>query len=65
MRERGIVASSTYLHRDYLGALGLLRSKSKEIESVITHRVPFARIDETMRMVKHRTEDVLKAIVEY
>lgn len=65
LKEQDIVASSTYLHRDYLDALGLLRAKSKEIESIVTHRVPFEKIDEAMRMVKHRTENVLKAIVEY
>ncbi len=65
LKEQDIIASSTYLHRDYLDALGLLRSKSKEIESIITHRVPFERIDEAMRMVKHRTEDVIKTIIEY
>lgn len=64
LKEQDIIASSTYLHRDYLSALGLLRSKSKEIESIVTHRVPFERIDDTIRMVKHRTENVIKAIVE-
>jgi len=65
LKEQDIIASSTYLHQDYLSALGLLLSKSKKIESIVTHRVPFERIDDTIRMVKHRTEDVIKAIIEY
>ena len=65
LKEQSIIASSTYLHPDYLDALGLLRSKSKVMESIITHRVPLERIDETIQMIKHRTEDVLKAIAEY
>ncbi len=65
LKEQDIIASSTYLHRDYLSALGLLRSKSKEIKSIVTHRVPFEKIADTVRMVKHRTEDTIKAIVAY